>query len=109
MDAHELHGELFDGEGAFDLGLLRHGDTIAVTVVRDAGVEGARVQLPMRQARAAWFHLGELCGYDDVIRERVEQRARDLAREWIRMDENATRELAILRERAAREAGTQLG
>lgn len=63
MDAHELHGELFTGEGAMDLGIIRVGDNIALTAVVHGGVSGTRVLLPPQAAREAWHHLGELLGF----------------------------------------------
>lgn len=108
MAAHELHGELFEGEQAMNLGLRRVGQNIAFTVVVVDGITGARAHLSERAARQAWFHLGELLGYGEYMREQVEERARDLAREWIRMDDNDRRELHELREQLAVGRGTRV-
>lgn len=99
---HDLHGELFKGEGAMDLGLVNVGDEVAFTVVVDGGVSGSRTRLPRPVAIEAWHYLGELLGARAVI----EERARDLAREWIRMDDQAYAELNRLREELAAINGT---
>lgn len=67
----ELHGELFEGTGAMDLGVTSDGDGgLRLTVVVKGGVTGTRVHLPRERAIAAWLAMAELIHADDKAKLR---------------------------------------
>lgn len=57
----ELHGIIFEGDGAMDLGVMGDGKGgLRLTVVVHDGVSGTRVHLRPEVAREAWLHMAEL-------------------------------------------------
>lgn len=61
----EMHGDLFEGVGAMDFGVMSDGEGgLRLTVVVHDGVSGTRAHLPRDVARAAWLRMGELLTKD---------------------------------------------
>lgn len=62
MVSSELHGEIFKGEGAMDLGVTPVGAEVAFTVVVVDGVSGSRARLPRAEFERLVDHLVALRG-----------------------------------------------
>lgn len=64
----ELHGDIFEGEGAMDLGVQADGEGgLRLTVVVHDGISGSRAHLKREQAIAAFVRMGELLGLKDAF------------------------------------------
>jgi hypothetical protein len=70
VNDRELHGDVFKGTGANDLGVMSDGEGgLRLTVIAPHGM-GVRAHLPRERAVEAWLRMAELIHADDKTRLR---------------------------------------